>query len=62
MAHLVTVTRLGVELEEDSEQTFEASSVIVGDNGSLDLATFDGPVLFEDTSWASVTITRNLGS
>ena len=62
MAHLVTVTRLTVELEEGGEQTFEAGSAIVADNGSLELATIDGSMLFEDTSWASVTITRNLGS
>ncbi len=62
MAHLVTVTRLTVELEESGEQTFEASSAIVANNGSLELATANGPVLFEDSSWASVTITRNLGS
>ena len=58
----VTVTRLTAELQEGGEQTFEAGSVIVADNGLLDIATADGSASFEDTSWASVTITRNLES
>lgn len=62
MAYTVTVTRLTMELEEGGEQTFEASSVIVAENGLLDLATPEGSVSFEDTSWASVTTTRGSGS
>lgn len=61
MAYSVTLTRLTVELLDDGEQVFEASSVIVADNGLLDLATPDGPVTFEDGSWTSVTITPNRG-
>lgn len=60
MAYEVTVTRLTVWLEDGGDQTFEASSFILADNGDLDLATTEGAVKFEDTSWAGVTITRNL--
>lgn len=61
MTYSVRVTRLTTGLQEDGEQTFEASSVIVADNGLLDIATADGSASFEDMSWASVTIVRDLG-